>query len=816
MPKSMTQLRRSFATSLLLLFALMNLASSAQAQAGGSTPVVPPPAETQGAGQLKVTLVQPPSGRPSGTSNIDTSQASLDSAPAVISSLPPTVPAGRPIIGLVLEGGGAMGIAHIGVLRWLEENHIPIDRLSGTSMGSLVGALYASGVSVNEIEAIATGEILTSIFILQEPYTDLSFRRRQDRRDLPQAIQLGLKGGPSLRNSLLTDRALNAFLRDHFASYNSASVDFDRLPIPFRCVATDLTSMKPLIFRGGPLPSAVRASISIPGVFPPVDYHKHFLVDGAIMDNLPIDVARRDLHSSVIIAVHLPNTPFSESDVSSVVGVFASAFSAGTARNVEESLKLADVLVLPGTDKFTTLDYAKASQLIAAGYASAEEQRARLAPYALKDADWNAYLAARKSRIGSKPGLFDALHVAVSSAVEGYAGAEHEVAVELAPMKQQAIDSAQLSKHLENVQSNGSYEATFETFSNAAPSLATSALSDSGPNANPDTGVLVRLNPVRNGPPFLLFGVDLSAMSSNVTRTDYDFRLIDQNLGGFGSELRADFRLGFLTQAYVEYYRLLNLSGWYIQPHIGILRQPVYQWINQDRVSEWFEQQAGGGLDIGRTFNRNLQTSLEYRNQGVRWDLTSGNTSERNVSGTAQTAVAHFVYDSTESGTLTPRGGRFDLSAGAIFNSVKSPNAPLVRMRVGRSFTSFQKNLFVVSAELDSYFRRNITNPLRFTLGGPLRLSASSIDEYRATDFYLARLGYLRKLAALPTGLGHGLYLTTAYEAGEVWTPKRPAFLRMDVFSGLVADTPLGVITFGGSVGDAGHRKLLLTFGRLF
>src|SRR5258708_722800 len=304
----MTRLRCRFATSLLLPFALMNLASSAQAQAGGSTSVVPPPAETQGVGQLKVTLVQPQSGRPSGTSNIDTSQASLDSAPAVLSSLPPTVPPGRPVIGLVLEGGGAMGIAHIGVLRWLEENHVPIDRISGTSMGSLIGALYASGTSINDIESIASADILTSIFILQEPYTDVSFRRRQDRRDLPQAIQLGLKGGPSLRNSLLSDRALNAFLLDHFASYNGPSVAFDKLPIPFRCVATDQASSNPLIFRGGPLPSAVRASISIPGVFPPVDYHNHYLVDGAIMDILPVDFARPDLHSSVTITVHCPTT----------------------------------------------------------------------------------------------------------------------------------------------------------------------------------------------------------------------------------------------------------------------------------------------------------------------------------------------------------------------------------------------------------------------------------------------------------------------------------------------------------------------------
>lgn len=808
----MIQLRCNASYAIILLFAVFSLPLQVRAQ----TSVPPQAAETPTGGQFKITLIPPHSGRPGATSNIDSAEASLDSAPAVMTNLPAIVPAGRPVIGLVLEGGGAMGIAHIGVLQWLEENHIPIDRLSGTSMGSLVGALYASGRTVKEIEAVATGDTLTSIFILKAPYTDVSFRRRQDRRDLPQGVELGLKGGPSLRNSLLTDRTLNVFLRDQFASYNSEAVDYDQLPIPFRCVATDLTSMKPLVFLGGPLPSAVRASISIPGVFAPVDFHGHFLVDGAIMDNLPIDVARRDLHSSVIIAVHLPNTPFSEGDVSSIVGVFASAFSAGTARNVEESLKHADVLLVPGTDKFTTMDYDKPSQLIAAGYKSAEEQRAQLLPYALNDADWSAYLAARKSRMRAKPGLFEALHVEVTSAAAGSAGAEQKVVVDLAPLKQEPIDSAKISERLEKVQGNGSYEAAFETFSSAAPGSATSPLSGPGLNANPDTGVLVRLSPVRNGPPFLLFGVDLTAMNSNVTRTEYDFRLVDQNLGGFGSEMRADFRLGFLTQVNAEYYRLLNTTGWYVQPQIGILRQPVYQWVNQKPVSDWFEQQAGGGLDLGRTFNRNLQMSLVYRSQEVRWDLTAGNTTEPNVAGVAQTAIAHFVYDSTESGTISPRGMRIDLSAGAMFNTVDSPNAPLVRLRIGRSLTVAEKNLFAVSAETNTYFRRDITNALRFTLGGPLRLSASSIDEYRATDDYLTRLGYLRKLAALPTGLGQGLYFTTAFEAGEIWTPEQPAFLRMDIFSGVLADTPLGVITFGGSIGNADHRKVMLSIGRLF
>jgi NTE family protein len=133
---------------------------------------------------------------------------------------------------------------------------------------------------------------------------DASFRRREDRAELPQAVQFGLRGGLSLRNSLLVDSGLNEFLRANFDRYNRRELSYDDLPIPFRCVATDLNTMQPVVFDGGPMPQAVRASVAIPGIFSPVQYRDHYLVDGGIMDNLPADIVKEDLHSDVVIAVH--------------------------------------------------------------------------------------------------------------------------------------------------------------------------------------------------------------------------------------------------------------------------------------------------------------------------------------------------------------------------------------------------------------------------------------------------------------------------------------------------------------------------------
>jgi NTE family protein len=361
----------------------------------GAAPILPG-AKAQGTGAVDVspTVRAAPS---SGSYSIVTNpQPKSDDNPG---SFPILAPLGRQSIGLVLEGGGALGLAHIGVLRWLEENHIPVDRMAGTSMGALIGALYASGRSVDEIQTMAQGN--ADVFTLQAPYSDVSFRRREDRKTLPQAITLDLNGSIGLRNAVLSDAGLNELLREQFSAYNNKDVSFDQMPIPFRCVATDLNSLTPVVFSNGSVAQAVRASISIPGIFSPVKYNGHYLVDGAIVDNLPTDIAKTDLQSEVVIAVHLATSDFVESDVHSILGIFSRAYGAGTARTENSGKLLANVLIVADTQKFEPTDYDKAQQLIEAGYRAAEQRRSELIRYRVRDEDWNSYLNTR--RFASRP-----------------------------------------------------------------------------------------------------------------------------------------------------------------------------------------------------------------------------------------------------------------------------------------------------------------------------------------------------------------------------------------------------------------------------
>ena len=725
--------------------------------------------------------------------------------------LPAVAPAGRPVIGLALEGGGALGLAHAGVLQWMEEHHIPIDRIAGTSMGALAAGYYAEGLTPAQMSTLATSDAFAEIFALQLPYADISYRRRQDRHEIPDSFPLGLRHGPQLRNALLIDRGLDEFLVATMSAYNGQDLDFNRMPIPLRCVATDLNTLQAVVIDHGPLPQAVRASVSIPGVFPPVQGSDgHYLVDGGILDNLPTDVVRNDLHADIVIAIHLDTGgPVDTPDTSSIVAVLNRAFSAGIKRNEDQSKSLADLVVTIPLGSFANTDYTKGAQLIHAGYLAAQQNSAALLRYALNDQDWNAYLAARQSRMRPQPGTLRQVHVQ-----GGSPGADQSVAAEMRPLEGQLITPASTINALKPVQANGGYSATYETF---APTSSTGSTAIGSPaDAANGTGILVRLSKDPIGPPYLIIGPEMTAATSNITRMEMNLRVVDQNLGGFGSELRATARLGYMTDLSAEYYRLLTPGGFFIEPHTGIVREPVYIWADQKRIAERFQENLATGIEAGYTFGNSVQVSAEWRAQDTHWRLVTGSDGGPYLSGTAQTGLFHFNIDRASSGAVSPNGYRLAASAGALYHAVGSSNAPIAQFSFNRTFSFNPDNLVGMSAEVNSYLRANVAQPFRFTLGGPVRLSASSFDEYRGTDTYLARSGYMHRIAALPTGLGQGLYGLIGYEAGEIWSPEQHAILRQDGTAGLVGNTPIGLITFGVSVGDAGHRKVFVTVGRWF
>src|SRR5229473_570753 len=266
-------------------------------------------------------------------------------------------PAYRPRIGLALSGGGALGLAEIGVLQWLEENHIPVDRVAGTSMGSIIAAMYASGMSPAEIQKFAESIDWFEALLPEPTYAQLAYRRKQDRRDYQITSALGLKHGLNGPNGFNSGHGIGLLL-DRIAFSESGIASFDDLPIPFRCVATDMLSGDPVVLHDGSLAIAVRASMAIPGVFTPVEVNGRVLADGGMVQNIPVETVL-DMNADAVIAVELRLPPGDRKELESLTGVLSRAVSVMITQNERHSLALAKATVSIEMNGFVVTDYTR-------------------------------------------------------------------------------------------------------------------------------------------------------------------------------------------------------------------------------------------------------------------------------------------------------------------------------------------------------------------------------------------------------------------------------------------------------------------------
>ena len=810
---------------------------------------------------------------------------------------------GRKRIGLALGGGGALALSEVGVLRWFDEHHIPVDAIAGTSMGSLVGALYATGHSPAQIEELTSDQVFSRVFRLSTDFRQINFRRREDSRFLPGGFNLGLKHGVSFRNGVLLDYGLNEFLNAQFLPYGAA-YDFNRTPIPFRCVATDILVGREAVFTQGPLAEAVRASISIPGVFPPLEDGGHIYVDGALTENLPVDVVKNDLHADVIIAVSLPLTPPDKGDTNSLLGILQRSFSVASWSNEVRSRARADVIVEPiAPPGVGAADYAKSQQLAKAGYAAAEKVRDKLLPYRLDEAAWATYLQQRRDRFRGTLGNIAQVNVIAPTHTAANGIRNTVVTLPGKPVDPARIDTAQneirsdgrylsdyyLSNHGQKVDTNVTGPASQDPKihgrellhpaerrgpgdSNAAlPGVATDASSagargeaisnqpvnntipvgsrDSKPEKKKkdepqfellapssahavataavlpppgytpqphDLDLNLFVRDKASGPPFLLIGGNVVAQTGGIARATIDAVLTQQDFGGYRSELRTTMRFGFLTFLEPEYYKRLTARGLFVAPRFTLLRTPVYIWNDQKKIAERQQLNVGGGLDAGYTASRFTEWRLGWQGNTTHWTTQTGSDGLPDFNGTQQLARLLYRFNGQDRELIPLHGLRAEVNAGYQFHTARSPNAPRIQGLASYFRDIGHGNTLSLYAEGGTFARRNVADPFRFTLGGPLRLSASAFDEYRGTEYWMIRPAYFRRIASLPAPLGQNIYVLGAYEAGQMYSPTTATVTEQDVFFGLAAETPLGAVTFGPAFGDHDHRKLVFTLGRFF
>jgi NTE family protein len=752
------------------------------------------PAVPAAAGSAKIGAAQSP---PAQTGEDAASTQRLRLGALDPATPPKDLPHNRKVIGLAMGGGGAIAMSEIGALAWFEEHRIPIDVVAGTSMGSILAALYSTGKTPEQMQHIMTEESVTNVFRIQSDYTSLNFRRREDSQEVPNAIGIGLKhGGAAFRNALLTDTGLNELLDREFLAYNDQT-DFNDLPIPLRCQATDLNDAKSVTFARGSLQDAVRASASIPGVFRPFELNGHEYVDGAILDNLPTQDVK-SMKADVIIALSLPLEPASKNDLDSIIGVLQRAFAVGIEVNEARDRKLADIVIMPDVNGFSPTDYLKTTELARRGYEAAEDHSAELLQYALSPAAWEEYLEHRRSKQRGPAGTILMIKVkAPNSSVEDVVNRK------FAPLVNKPLNNKKIDSLLADIRSDGRYEANYTVGY------------DSAKSDRPI--ILVSVADKKTGPPFLDLGFNLAAQTSGVTRATVNTIFLYQDLGNYGSEFRAKVDFGFLTHAEGEYYRKLNRAGVFVAPRIDFTRTPYYIYDSANyRLSQRQAQFVGGGGDFGWGDSRRQELRAGWQFENVQWSTTTGADGLPDYSGNAQRVRVRYVFDSQDRALVPHYGIRTETEAGYLYATPNSPSTPSFYSRIEASHTFGAKNLVLANAEGGTLFNHAVAQPFRYTLGGPLRLSASAIDQYRGTDYFLVTPGYLRRLAKLPAPLGQSLYFGGTYEIGQMRAPDAATITRQDIYFGLVAETPFGVFTFAPAVGTNGAVKFTFTVGKLF
>ncbi len=326
--------------------------------------------------------------------------------PAAVTTSPgPNEPLRRPRIALVLSGGGARGFAHVGVLRELERMRVPVDLVIGTSMGAAIGGAWAAGASVDALERLVRETDWDSILSDRPPRASLSVRRRADELAVPSRIEVGIGSGSLIAPpSAISSQAFEAVIRDALppgAGDRSASSQ----PVPFAAVATDLLTGRAQVLRDVPLRVAIRASLAVPGLFAPYRYEGRLLVDGGLVENLPVELAR-SLGADVVIAVNAGQGPSEYADGDDALAITRRMIAILTDQNVDDSLRrLADrdVLVTPRLGALGTLALRAGASAIDAGARAVMEVEERLAPLAL---DAEAYAARASAHLATPPPVF--------------------------------------------------------------------------------------------------------------------------------------------------------------------------------------------------------------------------------------------------------------------------------------------------------------------------------------------------------------------------------------------------------------------------
>jgi NTE family protein len=705
----------------------------------------------------------------------------------------------RPRIGLALSGGGALGLVEIGVIRWLEENHIPVDRIAGTSMGGIIGSMYATGMSPAEIENFALRIDWDEALMPEPVYRQLSYRRKEDRREFLIKAPLGLKHGLHGPNGYNPGQGVGLLL-DRIAFPESGMSNFDDLPIPFRCVATDMQSGDAVVLHDGSLAQAVRASMAIPGVFTPVEINGRVLGDGGMVQNIPVETVR-GMDADVVIAVELHYPPSDIAQLESFSGVLSRAIGVMIMQNERHSLALADTKISVDMKGFRIDDYGRVRDLIQLGYKAAVGQSSDLLKYAVHDPEeWQQYLDERTSRKRSPIQKVDAI-VVTGSDPDTDERIQHRLNEQVGkPLNLPALES-----HLTQIAGEGQFDDLgYEGFvQKGVPALRVTA------------------HEKTYGPPFIDLAVNVDG--SGVAAFDFSAgaRVTFMDIAHRGGEWRNDLLFGSSNLAASEFHQPIAGSRVFIAPYMFASKFARNSFSGLTRVAIFGDERAGGGLDIGYDTGLRGEFRIGYELFDGKLSPLVGAAGLPIVNGSTGLLRARYVWDGQDSPSVPSTGTRVVATMSHVLQSPGLAHSiDQLDVQTSNVVAIGDKTSLFIDAAGGTTMRGSAGPVQVFQLGGPFRLGAYFSDEFLGNHYAFTSLGFRRELYRLPQLLGKKIYWGGWYEAGSAFgsatSDPGPVVIRGTFNLGIIADTLVGPIVLAGSVSPTGQSRVNFSVGRVF
>lgn len=699
----------------------------------------------------------------------------------------------RPRIGLVLGGGGARGAAHIGILETLEKNRVPVDCVAGTSMGALIAGAWAAGMSPAAMREALSVADWAEMFIDDPEYAELSQRNKQMARRFLAGSESGvMTDGVKYQTGVVTGQKIKLFF-NQLVRANQGERNIEDLPLPLSIVATDIGNGERVVFRDGPLTLAMRASMSVPGLLAPVDYQGHKLVDGGLVDNLPVAEVRERCRADVVIAVNVGSPLLKAEEVGSLLTVSAQMIAILTEQNVSRSLALlgdGDIYIKPELDGITASDFSRHGEAADRGQVAGEAVSARLAKLSLPPEAYAAWWQGIEVKRRTSPRIDEiqivGLNKVNSAAVQRYLHVEPG----------QTIKPAEINRDLLRMYGDGWYESVDYT-----------VLSQRDKN-------ILRVTPVekRWGPDYLRFGINLQADNSQGTSFALRAAYHSTWLNRLGGELIVTGDIGSTNRLGVNFYQPLDpAQRLFAEATAGVEQSRLNIYQNDARIAQYKATESGYGAYLGANVGVLGSVRLGWVQRHRYYDLDIGSPSLPNADAAFGGWRASVDFDQFDRMHFPTRGWAAQLS---YFDSPEAGYA--------RADANLQGAFALGGTVFNARFR--YTGSPRGVLpvydagylGGFLNMTAFAPNQVIGDDIRYAGLRTERIIGHLPLGLRGDMRLGFALEAARIglrYTESKSGGLVDSAAIYLGGQTPLGPAYVGFGYSTSGVSNLFLFIG---